>query len=127
MLNQYELMVIFTPILSDDDLNKSVEGYEGIVKKSKGKIVHKETWGLRQLAYPIDKKTTGIYQLFEFQAPGELINELEIQFKRDEQIMRFMITRLDKDAVKYNEGRRKRLKGLKEKAGAEEQTVKEEV
>lgn len=109
MLKHYELIAIFTPILSDDDLKKTIKHYADFVKEQGGEMVHEETWGLRQLAYPIDKKTTGIYHLYEFKAPGDTIQKLEVQFGRDDRIMRFVFTKLDKYAVEYNERRRARL------------------
>lgn len=124
MMNHYELMVIFTPILSDDDTKKSIDNYGKMVTDAGGEIVHQETWGLRQLAYPIDKKTTGIYHLYEFKAPGETIEKMEIQFKRDDNMMRWLFTKLDKYGVEYNERRRKKL-AQKETEGANNE-VKEE-
>jgi small subunit ribosomal protein S6 len=129
MLNQYELMVIFTPILSDDDAKRLADQYVSFITDNGGEIVHTESWGLRQLAYPIDKKTTGIYQLYEFKAPGTLIGDMEIQFKRDDQVMRFLFTRLDKYGVAWNERRREKMKESKapktEPAPAEEPEVAE--
>lgn len=119
MVNHYELMVIFTPILSDEDTKKSIESYGNMVTDNGGEMIHQEAWGLRQLAYPIDKKTTGIYHLYEFKAPGELIEKIEIQFKRDDNIMRWMFTRLDKYGVEYNERRRKKLAEKKKEASTE--------
>ena len=78
-----------------------------------GEIVSKEDWGLRQLAYPIEKKTTGFYTFIEFKLSGELIRRLEIEFKRDENIMRFLTTRLDKFALTYNDQRRNKLANKK--------------
>ena len=120
-MNHYELMMIYTPILSDEELNNAIDTYGSFIKDNGGEIVHQETWGLKQLAYPIDKKTTGIYHLFEFRAPGEVIGKLEIQFKRDDKVMRHLTTALDKHAVEYNEGRRKRLSEKKDKEKVKEE------
>lgn len=106
MLNQYELVIIFTPILSDDEVKNIIKKYEDFIKKNDGEIVHQEAWGLKQLAYTIDKKTTGIYHLFEYKAPGDLNEKLDIQFKRDDKVIRFLLTRLDKYAIEYNISRR---------------------
>lgn len=106
MLNQYELMVIFTPILSEDEVKNIVGKYQELIESNGGEMVHQDAWGLKQLAYTIDKKTTGIYHLYEFKAPGTIIEKLEIQFKRDEKVIRFLITRLDKYAIEYNISRR---------------------
>ncbi len=108
MQNQYELMVIFTPILNEDELKRLVGEYVKYIEDNGGELVHQEDWGLRQLAYEIDHKTTGIYHLFEFKAPGSLISELELLLKRDDHVMRFLTTRLDKYAVEWNKTRRER-------------------
>lgn len=128
MQNQYELMIIFTPILSDDELKNVVDEYAKYIESNKGAIVSRETWGLRQLAYEIDQKTTGIYHLFEFNAPGTLISSLEILLKRDDNVMRFLTTRLDKYAVEWNQTRRERKKNKDKEAEkeTEKETEKEE-
>lgn len=117
-MNQYELVVILTPVLSEEEVKKTVSTYTDFIKENGGSIVHHEAWGLRQLAYPIQKKTTGIYQLLEYSAPGDLNAKMEVLFKRDDAIMRQMITRLDKYAVDYNERRRKGEVGRKKKVEA---------
>jgi small subunit ribosomal protein S6 len=105
-LHDYELMVIFTPVLAEDDFKAAQKKYSDFVKENGGKIMHENAWGLRSLAYPIAKKTTGLYWVFEFQAPADVNAKLEIQMNRDESIMRHMITRLDKYAVAYNNRKR---------------------
>ncbi len=109
MLNQYELVVIFTPILSEEELNKEIKIYTDYIRNKKGEIVNEERWGLRQMAYPIQKKTTGIYLLLEFKMESTLIGRMETLMGRDEKIIRELITKLDKDAIVYNVGRRARL------------------
>jgi small subunit ribosomal protein S6 len=98
-MNSYELMVIFTPVLSEEDFKASQKKYADLIAELGGASVHSNPWGLKSLAYPIQKKTTGIYWLLEFQGPSDLNEKLKIQMLRDEQIMRHMITRLDKYAV----------------------------
>ena len=105
-MNNYELMVIFTPVLSEEDIKASQKKYADLIAELGGATVHSNPWGLKSLAYPIQKKTTGIYWLFEFQGPSDLNEKLKIQILRDEQIMRHMITRLDKYAVEYNHVKR---------------------
>ena len=101
-MNNYELMVIFTPVLSEDDFKSAQKKYQDFIQENGGSAVASNPWGLKSLAYPIDKKTTGIYWILEFTAPSTLNEKLKIQFLRDEQIMRHMITKLDKNAVEYN-------------------------
>jgi small subunit ribosomal protein S6 len=102
VMNNYELMVIFTPVLSEDDFKSAQKKYQDFIKENGGDIVASNPWGLKSLAYPIDKKTTGIYWVLEFTGPSDLNEKLIVQFLRDEQIMRHMITKLDKYAVEYN-------------------------
>ncbi len=102
MLKNYETVFIMTPVLSDELMKETVTKFKKILTDNGAILVHEGNWGLRKLAYPIQKKSTGFYYLIEFQAPGELINKLEVEYKRDERIMRFLTTVLDKHAVAYN-------------------------
>lgn len=102
-MNQYETVIVLTPILSDDDVKRTLEGYKDILKAQGAEMVHEEIWGLKQLAYPIKKKTTGIYIVMEYKAGNEAVAKLEVQFNRDEQILRYLTIRLDKFSIDYNE------------------------
>lgn len=106
MLNHYETVFIMTPVLSEEQMKETVNKFEKLMLDNGCEIVNRENWGMRKLAYPIAKKTSGFYQLFEFRAEGSFIKELEVQFKRDEKIIRFMTVTLDKHAIQYNEKRR---------------------
>ena len=101
-MNNYELMVIFTPVLSEDDFKSAQKKYTELVTENGGTIVHTNPWGLKSLAYPIQKKTTGIYWILEYTATASFNEKLKIQLLRDEQAMRHMMTKLDKFAVYYN-------------------------
>lgn len=105
-MQNYELMVIFTPVLSDDDFKAAQKKYTAFIKEHGGTILHENPWGLKSLAYPIQKKTTGLYWVLEYQAPSNFNEQLKIQMLRDENILRHMFTALDKYAVEYNEKRR---------------------
>lgn len=112
-MSNYETVFISTPVLSNDEYSKTVKKYTDFLEKNGGKLVSKEDWGIRTLAYPIQKKTSGYYTLIEFQIDGSMIKKMEVEFKRDENIMRFLTVALDKYAVKYAESRRTRLSGKK--------------
>jgi len=101
MLNHYETVFILTPVLSDAQMKEAVEKFKNILKEEKAEIVNEECWGLRKLAYPIEKKSTGFYCLLEFDAEPTIVDKLEIQFRRDERIIRFLTTRMDKYAAEY--------------------------
>ncbi|MCH4895916.1 MAG: 30S ribosomal protein S6 [Marinifilaceae bacterium] len=114
MLNHYETVFITTPVLSDVQVKETVEKFKEIITENGGTISNEEDWGLRKLAYPIQKKTTGFYHLLQFDAPGDTIEKLELQFRRDEKIIRFLSFRLDKYAYEYAEKRKNNKKEVKE-------------
>ena len=115
-MNNYELMVIFTPVLSDDEFKAAQKKYTTLVTDNGGSIVGENPWGLKSLAYPIQKKTTGLYWVTEFTTPSDFIEKLKIQILRDETVLRFMVTRLDKYAVEYNARKRSGVATGTEKA-----------
>ena len=95
-MNNYELMVIFTPVLSDEEFKAVQKKYSDFVIDYVGSVAHSNPWGLKSLAYPIQKKTTGIYWVLEYSAPSSFNEKLKIQLLRDEQVLRHLITALDK-------------------------------
>src|SRR5690606_2829748 len=105
-LQSYELMMIFTPVLAEEDFKNAQKKVTDFIKENGGEMDHSNAWELRSLAYPIAKKTTGLYWVAEYNAPADVNAKLEIQMNRDENIMRHMITRLDKYAVEYNTKKR---------------------
>ncbi|MDR2121428.1 MAG: 30S ribosomal protein S6 [Tannerella sp.] len=112
-MNNYETVFILTPVLSDVQVKEAVDKFKKVLTAENAEIVNEENWGLRKLAYTIEKKTTGSYQLLEFKANPETIAVLETQFRRDERVIRFLTFRQDKYALEYAEKRRK-LKAHKE-------------
>jgi small subunit ribosomal protein S6 len=118
MLKHYETVFILTPVLSQDQLGEAVDKFKKILTGNGSRIVFENNWGLRKLAYPIQKKNTGFYYLIEFMDDGSIINKLETEFKRDERIMRYLTVALDKHAVAYNERKRKQAE-LKKQQEAE--------
>ena len=110
MMNQYETVFILTPVLSDVQMKETVEKFKGILAEQGAEIVNEENWGLKKMAYAIDKKSTGFYQLLEFKAEPTVVDKLEIGFRRDERVIRFLTVKLDKHAVAYAEKRRSNKK-----------------
>lgn len=106
MKNNYEAVFILTPVLSEDQMKDTVKKFVTILKDNSADIINEEQWGLRKLAYPIQHKSTGFYNLVEFAVEPSVIDKLETEFRRDEKVMRFLTTRLDKHALEYNERRR---------------------
>ena len=106
MLKSYETVFIATPVLSDSQMKEAVAKYTSLIKDNGGEIVYEEDWGLKQLAYPIQHKTSGFYYLIEFKAEPSFVATLETQYHRDERIIRFITVSLDQHALAYAEHRR---------------------
>ncbi|WP_143525101.1 30S ribosomal protein S6 [Labilibacter marinus] len=115
MLNHYEAVFILTPVLSDVQMKEAVEKFRSVITENGGEMVNEENWGLRKLAYPIQKKSTGFYNLFDFKVQPDAIAKLELLFRRDERVIRFLTFKMDKYAVAYSEKRRKTIKEKKER------------
>ena len=113
-MNQYETVFILTPVLSEDQMKETVKKYEDQLTNNGAEIVHEENWGMRKLAYPIQKKSTGFYQHIEYKAEGNVIADVETELKRDERVLRFLTVKLDKHAVAYNEKKRKKAEAAAE-------------
>ena len=116
MLNQYETVFIMTPVLSDEQMKETVKKFQSYLTDKGAEIIFENNWGLKKLAYPIQKKTTGFYYLIEFKAEPTLIADLEVTYKRDERLLRFLTVRLDKHSIAYNEKRRLLAEGKKHKS-----------
>ena len=107
-MNQYETVFILTPVLSDDQTKETVDKFKKVLTDNGAEIVNEEAWGLKKLAYQIEKKTSGFYFLMEFKAEPEVIKTLETAYRRDEKVIRFQTVKLDKYAIEYAEKRRKK-------------------
>ena len=114
MVKQYETVFIATHVLSEEQMKETVKKYIDLLTSKGAEIVYENNWGMRKLAYPIRKKTTGFYYLIEFRAEGSVINDLEVAYKRDERLLRFLTVSLDKHAVAYNEKKRNAKKAAAE-------------
>ena len=124
-MNNYETVFILTPVLSDAQMKETADKFTDLLKSLSAEIVNVENWGLRKLAYPIDKKTTGFYLFIEFKAEPSVIGQLEVNLRRDERVIRFLTLRQDKYAAEYAVKRRN-LRAAKEKEKEQEkETVKE--
>jgi len=103
----YETVFILNPVLSDDQMKDTAGKFVKVLEDSGADIINVEHWGLRKLAYPIQHKTTGFYNLVEFSVEPTAVDTLETEFRRDERVMRYLTVGLDKHALEYNERRRK--------------------
>ena len=105
-MNQYETVFILTPVLSDDQMKEAVSKFRDFLTNNGAEIINEENWCLKKLAYAIEKKSTGFYILMEFKAQPELIKKLEINYRRDERVLRYLTTKMEKYAAQYAEKRR---------------------
>jgi small subunit ribosomal protein S6 len=121
-MKHYETVFILTPVLSEQQMKETVDGFKSVITGNGGEIVNEELWGMRKLAYPIDHKSTGFYTLIEFDAEPDFVERLDTAFRRNEKVLRSLIFRLDKDAHEYAIKRR----SLKSAAKAEPETTNEE-
>ena len=115
-MNQYETVFILTPVLSDDQTKETVAKFKKVLTDNGAEIVNEEAWGLKKLAYQIEKKTSGFYFLIEFKAEPAVIKTLETAFRRDEKVIRFQTVKLEKYAIEYAEKRRKKYQTKEEEA-----------
>jgi len=117
IMNHYETVFILNPVLSEDQIKETVKKYEDLLVSKGAKMISKEDWGLKKLAYAIQNKKSGFYHLFEYTVAGEAIEPLEVEFRRDERFMRYLTVSLDKHAISWAERRREKMK-VKAKAKA---------
>jgi len=109
-MNHYETVFILNPVLSETQIKETVKKFEDFLIAKGAEFVSKEDWGLKKLAYPIQKKKSGFYHLFEYKVNGEAIDPYEVEFRRDERVMRYLNVKLDKHAISWAERRRTKLK-----------------
>ena len=115
-MNKYETVFILTPVLSDDQTKETVAKFKKVLTDNGAEIVNEEAWGLKKLAYQIEKKTSGFYFLMEFKAEPTIVKTLETAFRRDEKVIRFQTVKLEKYAAEYAEKRRKKFQTKVEEA-----------
>ncbi len=93
-MNKYELMFIIDPVLEDDKKDAVIETVKGIIAAD-GEVAETDVWGLRKLAYPIQKKTEGYYVVMQFAAAPELPKELDRRLRISDNVIRHIIVSKD--------------------------------
>lgn len=105
-MKDFESVIVITPLLNEEQMKDTVARYRQMITELGGQMVHEENWGLTKLAYEIQNKSTGFYHIFEYRVDPSAIDKIELAFRRDERLMRFMTISLDKHAVIYNQRKR---------------------
>jgi small subunit ribosomal protein S6 len=106
-LKSYETMFVLTPVLSEEQLQETIDKFRSFLKEKKAEIIHEGKIGLKKLAYPIQNKSTGFYHLFEFKAAPDLVGMLETEYRREEKVIRFLTFALEKHGIEYNDKKRR--------------------
>lgn len=104
----YEVMYIINPETAADKIEKLNAAVGKLIEKEGGEVVRMDDIGLRNLAYPIEKKNEGHYVLFEINGTGQEIAELERRMRVNDMIMRYITVRVDEDRKKADKVRAKR-------------------
>lgn len=94
MANNYETLVLLSPELAEENRKAILEDLTSVVDREGGKMVETDDWGMRQLAYPVEKQTRGYYVRLVFDAPGALVAELERKIRITDGIIKFMTVKL---------------------------------
>jgi small subunit ribosomal protein S6 len=112
-MNRYETVFILTPVLSEDQTKEAVQKFVKEIESRGGKVKHSESWGLKKMAYPVQKKTTGFYNMIEFEAPGDVLAPVEVELIRDERILRFLTVKMDAHHIAFAEKRKSKVSNAK--------------
>ena len=112
-MNHYETVFILNPVLSEVQIKEAVQKFNDYLVSKGAEMISKEDWGLKKLAYAIQNKKSGFYHLFEYKVGGESITPFELEFRRDDSVMRYLTVKLDKHAIAWAEKRRERNKATK--------------
>ena len=97
-MNIYESIFILKSSVSDEDIQKIVGKMEGIVKQG-AELLTTENWGKKKLAYEVAKEKRGVYVLLRFQGKGDIISELERNYRIDDNVIKFLTVKLDKKEI----------------------------
>ena len=120
-MRNYEVTFILTPVSSESQLQEISDKFYNYLTDNGANIYNRENWGLKKLAYPMQKKNSGHYHYFEFEADPQLLKGLETEFKREERVMRHLVVALDKHSILFNERRRNGEFNKKKEAPKEEE------
>ena len=97
-MNEYEIAILFDPDL-EVDLEKATSKIEKILADNKAKVTATDNWGKRKLAYQIKKHDSAVYVIYTAEVPGENVQKIESILNITEEVIRFLIVRVDQKAV----------------------------
>lgn len=123
--NHYESVVILNASLEDDQINSTLNRIEDQISTSGGKITDIDKWGRKRLAYPIQKSKSGYYVVYHFESPRELIAKLERNYRLDENIIRYLTIKLEKQDLEHIEKMKQKRESAEEVVADDKNTVEE--
>ena len=119
-MRHYEVNFIVDPVLSGDEVKSTAENIQKDLISLGATIIAVDEMGLRQLAYQINRRSSGVYFCIEFGCEvADWLGKFELNLKRNERLLRFLTVKLDKYGIKYNDDKRKGLIGSKKRREAE--------
>ena len=102
-MRHYETTFIIDPVLSGDEIKSTAQMYVNFLTDNGCEVIHTEEMGVLDLAYTIKKRTSGFYFYVEFKSEsGTPIEKMELAFRRDDNIMRYLTVKVDKHRAQYN-------------------------
>jgi small subunit ribosomal protein S6 len=121
----YEIGLIIDPEATPEDESSILERIEGLITDAEGEVVDKDSWGRRQLAYPIKKKNHGIYHFWKFDVGGQVLKSIDFELRTNDMVMRSLVLNLDHELRRYRKGERL-IKAKAAKRAAKAKAVAEE-
>ena len=94
-MTKFEAVLLFSPDLSSPIISKEEENFNSIIDNSKGTIVNREDWGLRDLSYNINNYKKAFYKFYQIEIDGNEIQKLKKNISQNEKIMRNLFVKVD--------------------------------
>ena len=93
-MNKFEVVLIFNPELSSNNLNSELENFKSKLSSQSAKIVNEENWGLRNLSYNINKFKKAFYSFLQIEASGNVIKDLNRELNQSENLLRYLFIKV---------------------------------
>lgn len=114
--HDYETTFILKPELPEGEHKAAVNKFISLIKENGGEVSNIEYWGVRRMAYSIQRKSSGFYAFLEFRALPDLITKLEQEYRYDDNVLRYLTVKLTRHHLAFNKKRREQGFGLRKDA-----------
>ena len=102
----YEELFILRPDITEEEVTPLIDQIRGIVTNAGGSVDKEERWGVRKLAYRVEKRAEGYYVLLQITAPAQTVKEIERRLRVNDAVLKFLTVRID-EKLKWLEKRKK--------------------